>query len=68
MVPQRPLAQRGQAKTFDFYLGDCGENNQADFLHHYSAHKSKRLNVSEPARDCNISRTTVYKHGGFLEA
>jgi DNA invertase Pin-like site-specific DNA recombinase len=38
------------------------------FLRHYPAYKSKQLNVSELARVCNISRTTVYKYIGLLEA
>ena len=38
------------------------------FLRHYPAYKSKQLNVSELARVCHISRTTVYKYIGLLEA
>ena len=37
------------------------------FLRHYPAYKSKQLNVSELARVCDISRTTVYKYIGLLE-
>ena len=40
----------------------------ATFLRHYPAYKSKQLNVSELARVCDISRTTVYKYLGLLEA
>ena len=39
----------------------------ATFLRHYPAYKSKQLNVSELARVCDISRTTVYKYIGLLE-
>ena len=39
----------------------------AVFLRHYPAYKSKQLNVSELARVCDISRTTVYKYIGLLE-
>ena len=39
----------------------------AAFLRHYPAYKSKRLNVSELARVCDISRTTAYKYIGLLE-
>ena len=44
------------------------ENIPATFLRHYPAYKSKQLNVSELARVCDISRTTVYKYIGLLEA
>ena len=37
------------------------------FLRHYHAYKRGQLNVSELARVCNISRTTVYKYIGLLE-
>ena len=40
----------------------------AVFLRHYPAYKNKQLNVSELARVCDISRTTVYKYIGLLEA
>ncbi|MBQ7294006.1 MAG: HTH domain-containing protein [Clostridia bacterium] len=32
------------------------------FLRHYPAYKNKQLNVSELARVCDMSRTTVYKY------
>lgn len=34
----------------------------AVFLRHYPAYKNKQLNVSELARVCDLSRTTVYKY------
>lgn len=37
------------------------------FLRHYPAYKAGRLNVSELARVCALSRTTVYKYIGLLE-
>ena len=37
------------------------------FLRHYPAYKNKQLNVSELARVCDISSTTVYKYIGLLE-
>ena len=43
------------------------EDIPATFLRHYPAYKSKQLNVSELARVCDISRTTVYKDIGLLE-
>ena len=43
------------------------EDIPATFLRHYPAYKSKQLNVSELARVCDLSRTTVYKYIGLLE-
>ena len=43
------------------------EDIPATFLRHYPAYKSKQLNVSELARVCDISRTTVYKYIRLLE-
>ena len=37
------------------------------FLRHYPAFKNKQLNVSELARVCDLSRTTVYKYLNLLE-
>ena len=38
------------------------------FLRHYPAFKNKQLNVSELARVCDLSRTTVYKYLNLLES
>ena len=40
----------------------------AIFLRHYPAYKSGQLNLSELARVCDLSRTTVYKYLSLLEA
>lgn len=40
----------------------------ASFLRHYPAYKNGQLNLSEFARVCDLSRTTVYKYIGLLEA
>lgn len=37
------------------------------FFRHYPAFKSGNLNLSEFARVCGLSRTTVYKYVGLLE-
>lgn len=37
------------------------------FLRHYPAYKNGSLNVSEFARVCDLSRTTVYKYISLLE-
>lgn len=39
----------------------------AVFLRRYPAYKKKQLNVSELARVCDLSRTTVYKYIDLLE-
>ena len=38
-----------------------------NFLRHYPAYKSKQLNISEFARVCDMSRTTIYKYISLLE-
>ena len=43
------------------------EDIPALFLRHYPAYKAGALNVSELARVCDLSRTTVYKYIGLLE-
>ena len=37
------------------------------FLRHYPSFRNKNLNLSELARVCNLSRTTVYKYIDILE-
>ena len=37
------------------------------FLRHYPSYKSGKLNLSELAKVCNLSRTTVYKYISLLE-
>ena len=44
------------------------EDIPAAFLRHYPAHQNGQLNISELARVCDISRTTVYKYKSLLEA
>lgn len=39
----------------------------ASFLRHYPSLKSGKLNISELARVCDMSRTTVYKYISLLE-
>ena len=43
------------------------EDIPASFLRHYPALKSGNLNISELARVCDMSRTTVYKYVSLLE-
>ena len=42
-------------------------NHPLGISSNYPAYKSKQLNVSELARVCDISRTTVYVYVGLLE-
>lgn len=44
------------------------DNIPATFLRHYPAYKKGQLNVSELARVCGLSRTTVYKYIDLLES
>ena len=44
------------------------DNIPATFLRHYPAYKKGQLNVTELARVCGLSRTTVYKYIELLEA
>ena len=39
----------------------------ASFLRHYPAFKAGKMNLSELARICDLSRTTAYKYIGMLE-
>lgn len=43
------------------------EDIPANFLRHYPAFKNGTLNISELARVCDLSRTTVYKYIELLE-
>ena len=44
------------------------DNLPSGFLRHYPAYKSGHLNISELARVCDLSRTTIYKYIDLLEA
>ena len=43
------------------------DNLPSGFLQHYPAYKSGHLNISEFARVCDLSRTTIYKYIDLLE-
>ena len=43
------------------------EDLPSSFIKHYPKYKAKELNVSELARLCDLSRTTVYKYISMLE-
>ena len=44
------------------------DNIPSGFLRHYPAYRNGQLNVSELARVCDLSRTTVYKYIALLDA
>lgn len=44
------------------------ENVPASFIRHYPAFKNGDLNISELARVCDLSRTTVYKYLSLIES
>lgn len=44
------------------------ETIPAAFLRHYPSYKNGHLNLSEFARVCDLSRTTIYKYLSLLEA
>ena len=71
MIRERVRSGMANAKAKGKQIGRpqvSKEDIPATFLRHYPAYKSKQLNVSELARVCHISRTTVYKYIGLLEA
>lgn len=43
------------------------EDIPTSFLRHYLAYKGGKLNFSELARVCDLSRTTVYKYISLLK-
>ena len=43
------------------------DNLPSGFLRHYPAYTSGHLNISELARVCDLSRTTIYKYIDLLE-
>ena len=44
------------------------EDIPTDFLRHYPSYKKGQLNLSELARVCELSRTTVYKYIAMVES
>ena len=44
------------------------EDVPASFVRHYPAYKKGQLNLSELARVCELSRTTVYKYISLMES
>ena len=70
MIRSRVRSGLANAKAKGKQIGRpqvTAQNLPATFLRHYPAYQKGQLNVSELARVCDLSRTTVYKYIGLLE-
>ena len=70
MIRSRVRSGMANAKAKGMRIGrpQVGkEDIPTNFLRHYPAFKNGTLNVSELARVCDLSRTTVYKYLSLLE-
>ena len=70
IIRERVRSGMANAKAKGAKIGrpqSTAEDIPAVFYRHYPAFKNKQLNVSEVARVCDLSRTTVYKYIGLLE-
>ena len=71
MIRERVRSGMANAKAKGRQIGRpqaTKDSVPAVFLRHYPAYKSGQLNLSELARVCDLSRTTVYKYLSLLEA
>ena len=70
MIRARVRSGMGNARAKGANIGRpqlTKEDIPSIFLRHYPSLKSGKLNVSELARVCDMSRTTVYKYVSLLE-
>ena len=70
MIRERVRSGMANAKAKGKQIGRprlVMEDLPANFLRHYPAYKNGQLNISELARVCDLSRTTVYKYIELLE-
>ena len=70
MIRSRVRSGMANAKAKGKQIGRpqiTADSIPAIFLRHYPAFKNGQLNISELARVCDLSRTTVYKYVGLLE-
>lgn len=70
MIRSRVRSGMANAKAKGKQIGRpqrTAESIPAIFLRHYPAYKNGQFNVSELARVCDLSRTTVYKYLSLLE-
>ena len=70
MIRSRVRSGMANAKAKGKQIGRpqiTADSIPAIFLRHYPAYKNGQLNISELARVCDLSRTTVYKYCALLE-
>ena len=70
MIRARVKSGMANAKAKGVKIGRpqlTADNIPANFYRHYPAYKSGQLNLSEFARVCELSRTTIYKYISLLE-
>ena len=70
MIRERVRSGMANAKAKGVRIGRpplSKDDIPAVFYRHYPAYKNKQLNVSELARVCAMSRTTVYKYIDVIE-
>lgn len=70
MIRARVRSGMANAKAKGIKIGRpqiTTDNIPQVFYRHYPAYKNNQLNLSEFARVCNMSRTTVYKYISLLE-
>ena len=70
MIRARVKSGMANAKAKGAKIGRppmVAEDIPSVFLRHYPSYKRGQLNLSELARVCELSRTTVYKYISFLE-
>lgn len=70
MIRSRVRSGMASAKAKGKQIGRpqvTADSIPAIFLRHYPAFKKGQLNISELAKVCDLSRTTVYKYMGLLE-
>ena len=70
MIRERVRSGMANAKAKGKQIGRprlTPEDIPASFLRHYPAYKKGQLNVSELARVCDMSRTTVYKYLSVID-
>ena len=70
MIRSRVRSGMANAKAKGVKIGRpqlTADDLPTGFLRHYPSYKAGRLNLSELARVCDLSRTTIYKYISLLE-
>lgn len=71
MISQRVKSGMANAKAKGKQIGrptTTSDDIPHIFLKHYTKYKTREINVSEFARLCNMSRTTIYKYIKLVES